>query len=221
MLNMMSLEPDKVVTDNWNELAKEFSKAFTARYMSESITPYMHVFIYHVGYYLQNVGSIEAFANYDIEAWHKKNKRVKSGATNFLGGPNGTKKKRNPNTSFTFQQLAHHRRTVNSPLPKTLFGEWTKAHLDKRTAESNQMFKNILEAVINNRELYNNNDAINTESDSNFEQTETRSEPFAPELQDLICNNNKANNNNNMEITNYLSNFQDQISLVLIDCLPL
>jgi hypothetical protein len=112
ILNMMSLEPNPEVVDNWQRLAVEFAKSFIARYQGTAVTPYMHVFVYHVGHFMKKLGSIESFANYDIESWHKINKRVRSCATSFLGG-----RHKNANTSFTAQQLGWHRRTVGSPLP--------------------------------------------------------------------------------------------------------
>lgn len=149
---MMSLEPDPEVVDNWQRLAVEFAKAFVARYQGAAVTPYMHVFVYHVGHFMKKLGSIESFANYDIESWHKINKRVKNCATSFLGG-----RHKNANMSFTAQQLGWHRRTVGSPLPKTIFGEWTKKHLDDYVLKNNAEWVTIMETIRSKPQKDNNN----------------------------------------------------------------
>lgn len=83
----MSDSPSKEVVENWTDLARIFGDAITSVYPPEaSITPYIHVFIYHVGYYLKELGNIECFANYDTESWHKINKQVKAFGTPGYGG---------------------------------------------------------------------------------------------------------------------------------------
>ena len=168
---MMSLEPDPEVVDNWQKLAVEFAKSFVARYQGAAVTPYMHVFVYHVGHFMKKLGSIESFANYDIESWHKINKRVRSCATSFLGGCH-----KNVNTSFTTQQLGWHRRTVGSPLPKTIFGEWTKKYLDDYVLKNNTEWANIMETIRSKSPIgdnNNNNNNNNTNILSNNEQVES------------------------------------------------
>jgi hypothetical protein len=47
-----------------------------------AVTLYMHVFVYHLGYYLEQYSSIELLANYATEGRYKYNKQVLVSATN-------------------------------------------------------------------------------------------------------------------------------------------
>lgn len=40
------------------------------------MTPYLHQFVYHLGYYLKTCGSLEALANFAIEGKHRQNKKT-------------------------------------------------------------------------------------------------------------------------------------------------
>lgn len=62
----------------WREKARSWGKKFLTIYPGEDITPYMHVFIYHYGYFIEKYGSIERFANFSIESLHQ----VKRGNVN-------------------------------------------------------------------------------------------------------------------------------------------
>jgi hypothetical protein len=190
---MMSLEPNPEVVDNWQRLAVEFAKSFIARYQGTAVTPYMHVFVYHVGHFMKKLGSIESFANYDIESWHKINKRVRSCATSFLGG-----RHKNANTSFTAQQLGWHRRTVGSPLPKTIFGEWTKKYLDDYVLKNNTGWANIMEMI---RSKAQTDDTNNT----NNEQIETE------QMQISNCEND-----NTLEEYNAYEDVNDEVDSQII-----
>jgi hypothetical protein len=75
-----------VSDQDWRERAREFGRKFVSRYGSEEVTPYIHLFIYHLGYYMENYGSIERFANYASEGKHQINKKVIRQATNGWGG---------------------------------------------------------------------------------------------------------------------------------------
>jgi hypothetical protein len=60
--------------------------AFKKRYGTEDFTPYMHLFVAHVGYWLKEHGDIESFANYDIESKNAVNKTVVRHASDRFGG---------------------------------------------------------------------------------------------------------------------------------------
>ncbi len=60
----------------WQEEAQQFGKAFVAYYCNEDVTPYIHVFVYHVGYFLEHYQSIERFGNYAIEGKIAETKRT-------------------------------------------------------------------------------------------------------------------------------------------------
>lgn len=44
----------------------------------KEVTPYIHVFVQHLGFYLERYGSLEKFANYSTETQHYVNKLRKS-----------------------------------------------------------------------------------------------------------------------------------------------
>ena len=61
-------------------------EAFVSRYSPEKFTPYMHVFVSHVGFFLREYKEIESFANYDIETKNADNKGFVQRASNRFGG---------------------------------------------------------------------------------------------------------------------------------------
>ena len=65
----------------WKRKALEFAKAFVQEYERQEVTTYLHIFVYHVGFYVEKYGSLERFANYGIEGLHAKNKKVVKMAT--------------------------------------------------------------------------------------------------------------------------------------------
>jgi len=46
------------------------------------MSPYIQVFIYHLGFYLEHYQGIEKFATYALESKHSENKQVVNCATN-------------------------------------------------------------------------------------------------------------------------------------------
>lgn len=46
---------DRVIIkeEEWQQLARAWGKQFLTCYMAEDVTPYMHLFVYHMGYYLE------------------------------------------------------------------------------------------------------------------------------------------------------------------------
>ena len=81
-----SLAPPKESVDAWENLGKQFSEALIARYTPEKFTPYMHVFVAHVGFFLKEYGEIESMANYDIETKNADNKAFVNRGSNRFGG---------------------------------------------------------------------------------------------------------------------------------------
>lgn len=73
---------ESISEEQWLTKARQFGKTFVHRYQAEDVTPYLHVFIYHVGYYLSKYGCLEMFANYGIEGRHRYNKRIITTGTN-------------------------------------------------------------------------------------------------------------------------------------------
>lgn len=77
-------------------------KSFTERYGGEEVTPYIHVLVYHVGFYLERYGCLERFSNYSTESMHSQNKKVVAGASSGLGHQNGTAAQ-----NICYQQLTY------------------------------------------------------------------------------------------------------------------
>ena len=128
----MSLEPNKEIVNRWTELAREFGKAYLARYLDESVTPYLHVFVYHVGFFLKNVCPIEMFANYDIESWHQINKRIKSRASSGFGG-----KKLGLKSTLPYQQMKYAARQTKTNNPTTIQTEERRENWAQRQISNN------------------------------------------------------------------------------------
>ncbi len=144
----MSDKPDPEIVKNWTDTARQFADAITDRFPEENaITPYIHVFVYHVGYFLQKLGNIECFANYDIESWHRKNKMVKNLATPGFGGRG---------TTLPVQQLQHQQRTkrrreqpeekTDEPAPKKQRIAWTEKQLVVDIKNNNEFQQALKEA---------------------------------------------------------------------------
>lgn len=76
-LYSLAAQPEvKITEQQWLYEARQFGMAFVKRYPKEDVTPYIHVFVYHVGFYLERFGSLEKFANYAIESQHFLNKKT-------------------------------------------------------------------------------------------------------------------------------------------------
>lgn len=85
----VELEPKKrgfISDEDWRNKARAFGTLFVSRYGSEEVTPYIHVFVYHVGYYIERYDSLEKFANYASESKHQINKKVLKRGTSGFGG---------------------------------------------------------------------------------------------------------------------------------------
>jgi hypothetical protein len=50
---LASQEESKVTQKEWLGWARTFGVEFTALYSDEDVTPYLHVFVYHIGYFLE------------------------------------------------------------------------------------------------------------------------------------------------------------------------
>ncbi|KAL6069211.1 hypothetical protein QOT17_007748 [Balamuthia mandrillaris] len=65
-----------ITQEEWLAEAREFGHAFTAHYDNSEVTPYIHIFVYHLGFYLEKFGSVQRFANFGIESKHSVNKKT-------------------------------------------------------------------------------------------------------------------------------------------------
>ncbi|ELR12286.1 uncharacterized protein ACA1_373170 [Acanthamoeba castellanii str. Neff] len=51
-------------------MAIVFGKQFVIMHSAEEVTTYIHIFIYHYGYFLEKYSGVEKFSNYVLESKH-------------------------------------------------------------------------------------------------------------------------------------------------------
>ena len=97
-------------------------------YSDEDVTTYIHIFVYHYGYFLHKFNGIEKFSNYALEGKHSEMKRILAHSTSrFSSGP----------AEAARQQLAAlvrdelHNATLPPPTPtaKPSAQDWAQRHL--------------------------------------------------------------------------------------------
>lgn len=147
MTAMMSEHPPNDIVDKWQHCARRFGALYAARYLPEKTTPYMHVFVYHVGYFLKKLGNIECFANYDIESWHKINKRVKSFATVAFGGRTDPTKNSLGRQQLQYQHRTRYASTILNRPTKQKGPNWTERQLQASNFR-NPFFESVLNAPV-------------------------------------------------------------------------
>lgn len=77
----------------WLMKAHEWGSLYTSIYSSSHVTPYIHLFVYHMGYYQEQYRGIEKFAQYALEGKHFTNKKILVYSSNkFLHGELSTLK---------------------------------------------------------------------------------------------------------------------------------
>lgn len=76
--------PEQDIERVWRSSARIFAENFCELYQSEDVTPYLHQFVYHVGFYLKTCGGLEKLANFAIEGKHRQNKRTIRAASSGL-----------------------------------------------------------------------------------------------------------------------------------------
>ncbi len=70
-----------ITEEEWLSRARTFGKAFVAAYTGEDVTTYIHIFIYHLGFFMEKYQSIEKFANYALEGKHRVTKQILTHST--------------------------------------------------------------------------------------------------------------------------------------------
>mmetsp|Transcript_7069 Transcript_7069/g.10817 ORF Transcript_7069/g.10817 Transcript_7069/m.10817 type:complete len:113 (-) Transcript_7069:216-554(-) len=85
-------------------MAKEFAALFTLNGAPERVTTYLHVFVYHVGYFLVTFKDLEAVSNFSTEGTIQWVKVQTRNATSKFGGRNQQE------NSSTVQTLKKHNR---------------------------------------------------------------------------------------------------------------
>jgi len=82
-LTSLLVQAKVLITENeWRKEGRAWARILTHVYGEEEITPYIHVFVYHVGFYLEKYGGVEKFGNYSLESKHSCNKAVLREMTN-------------------------------------------------------------------------------------------------------------------------------------------
>jgi len=72
----------------WLDLAREFGQAFVNAHGEEEVTTYIHIFVYHFGFFLATYNGIKKFANYALEGKHRVIKHILAfGTSGFSYGP--------------------------------------------------------------------------------------------------------------------------------------
>lgn len=88
--NLMALltQADTHISEvKWRERALKWGRLLTQVYSSSHVTPYIHLFVYHVGYYQERYCGTEKFAQYALEGKHSTNKTILTrGSNKFLHG---------------------------------------------------------------------------------------------------------------------------------------
>ncbi|ELR23713.1 uncharacterized protein ACA1_073570 [Acanthamoeba castellanii str. Neff] len=62
--------------EEWLTRAREFGQAFVDAYQAEDVTTYIHIFVFHFGFFLDKYNGLEKFANYALEGKHSVIKRI-------------------------------------------------------------------------------------------------------------------------------------------------
>ncbi|KAL6072557.1 hypothetical protein QOT17_005380 [Balamuthia mandrillaris] len=77
-----------ITDEEWKQEAKVFLQAFIQAWNGKDVTTYIHVFVDHLGYWLEREGSVEKFSNFGIETTHADLKRMMTQSTQGFAGIN-------------------------------------------------------------------------------------------------------------------------------------
>ncbi len=77
------MQADVWITEQaWLDDMCKWGQSFVRLFCKEDVTPYIHVFVYHVGWYLKRYHRIEKFTTYSLKAKHTENKLQLARGTN-------------------------------------------------------------------------------------------------------------------------------------------
>lgn len=77
----------EITAKQWRRKARKFGRAFVRVYQAEDVTTYIHIFVYHYGYFLERYGGLEKFSNFALEGKHSVAKRILArGTSHFAYG---------------------------------------------------------------------------------------------------------------------------------------
>ncbi|KAL6055835.1 Cyclic nucleotide-gated cation channel beta-1 [Balamuthia mandrillaris] len=77
-----------ITEERWKEEACKFLFAFLNVWPATNITTYIHIFVDHLGYWLEKEGCVEMFSNFSIESTHNTLKRMVRESTQGFSGKN-------------------------------------------------------------------------------------------------------------------------------------
>ena len=142
---MLATYPEMVPPESdielvWRSSARIFAENFCEIYQSEDVTPYLHQFVYHVGFYLKTCGSLELLANFAIEGKHRQNKKTIRAASSGLSRMDSL-------TNVQYQQIARMTRieALVDLLPCRKFS--TKADW-QRSLKKNEWVEKVLTDLV-------------------------------------------------------------------------
>jgi hypothetical protein len=76
LIALAELDWVEITEDEWMRRAKEFGRLYVDTFGAEEVTSYIHILVYHVGFFLDRYGTIERFANYSTECTVGKNRTI-------------------------------------------------------------------------------------------------------------------------------------------------
>ena len=86
LLCVAACPPEDFSEELWKERAKIFAVDYSACIHGEDVTTYLHVFVYHYGFFIKQYGGLEVFGNYSVEGLVGGVKRnAKSSAPRYGG----------------------------------------------------------------------------------------------------------------------------------------
>ncbi|KAL6040284.1 hypothetical protein QOT17_025447 [Balamuthia mandrillaris] len=116
-----------IIEEQWKKEAKKFKDAYLDAFAPEDFTTYMHVFVDHLGYFLEKYGCVEMFSNFGIEHTHSRVKRtIRQRTSGFRGINTGT-----CDVTKDVLTTVHRTQTISSTHP-----EAAKAHKAYHQQES-------------------------------------------------------------------------------------
>ncbi|KAL6042635.1 IS200/IS605 family element transposase accessory protein TnpB [Balamuthia mandrillaris] len=77
-----------ITDEEWKQEAKVFLQAFIQAWNGKDVTTYIHVFVDHLGYWLEREGLVEKFSNFGIKTTHTDLKRMMTQSTQGFAGIN-------------------------------------------------------------------------------------------------------------------------------------
>lgn len=66
----------RITEEEWREEARMLGHKWVKMWGQQEVTPYLHIFIFHIGFFLEEYGGIEKFANFALEGKHSTNKKI-------------------------------------------------------------------------------------------------------------------------------------------------